>query len=268
MSWIQSNILDRTKNPNCDFKVTMCKSNFDKVSLDEASNNISYTLKDKKLVVSYSGGYDSEYIVKKLYQLKIEFIPIVVCVEGLEDEAARAFDFLNSLSIEYKVVKVSKSEFIDIYYKHIFKKLNGSIPAITQYVACNYAKDLDAIYVNGCSSSGDGETLVQNMNYYFTESSFYHYAWMPEEKICNFFMHTPQIAYSFLNELNDTDITWAQAKCRVYDLPYREKTYIRKGWSPEVEYIVINLLEQVRKHRSNPRYYVGDKKSYMSQISD
>lgn len=268
MSWLTTNISKRLINHNENFEVYIKKSNFEKVCFEVAADNVAKSIAHEKIFVAFSGGYDSEFIVRRLHKLGINFVPVIVELEGLEYERAFAYKALRELKIEAKIIKLSITDFLKIYYEKIYKTINGTSWPSTHYVACEYATNEGGLFVDGGHILGDGDDLISNFNYYLPEWDFYSYVLFPNTKICNFFIHTPQIAYSTLNVVNDSDITWSDYKERVFNLRFRPKVRPQDSYEPKLKKFLTQTLEDMREYKPKTKVFFGTKENLKKMISD
>ena len=77
MSWLTTNIKNRLQNPNCDFEVYINKTSFEKVNFEQASDSVALSIANEKIFVGFSGGYDSEFIIRCLHRNKIPFTKLI-----------------------------------------------------------------------------------------------------------------------------------------------------------------------------------------------
>lgn len=264
MNWLTTNISDRWANHNVDFSVCIRTTQFDEVSFDQAATDVVHKISNQKIFLAFSGGYDSEYILRKLHQQKIDFVPVIVELEGLEIERAFAYKALRELKIEAKILKLSLPEFLKIYYEKIFLTINGTAWPSAQYHVCEYASAENGIFVDGGHILGDGDDLVKDQNFYLPEWDFYCHTLFPKTQICNFFLHTPQIAYSTLMAISD-DYSWADYKERVFQLRYRPK--IRPQYYFDQRFHkALKDIEKIRKKFPKQKAFFGQKDNLMRLI--
>ena len=266
MSWLSTNIHTRWQNPNSDFYAVIHKSQFERVPFDTAVDDVIKSIAHEKIFVAFSGGYDSEFIIRRLHRQKVDFVPILIDLEGLEIERFFAYKALRELKIEAKVLKLSLSDFLKIYYKKIYKTINGTAWPSAQYLACEYAVNHNGLFVDGGHILGDGDDLVAQHNYYLPEWDFYCSTLFPQAKICNFFLHNPAIAYASLDAVND-DLTWADYKERVFQIRYRPKIRPQFYFNQDVKRI-LDQLEVSRTCKPNQKTYFGSRIELMERIID
>jgi hypothetical protein len=267
MHWLTTNISERWSNPNVDFKASIKRTSFEKVPFDVAVDNVIKDIASQKIFVAFSGGYDSEFIIRRLHKLQVDFVPVLIDLEGLEIERLFAYKALRELKIEAKVIKLSLSDFLSIYYDKIYKTINGTSWPSAQYLSCEYVLGEKGLWVDGGHILGDGEDIISQQNYYLPEWDFYCSTLFPTAKICNFFLHTPQIAYASLAAVRDTDLTWADYKERVFAVRYRPKIKPHYFFNPKLK----DMLEQLeinRKHRPQTKTFFGTREVLMNRISE
>lgn len=290
MEWFTTNISRRLVDHSVDFNVFFKKSNVVRMPFKQASIEAAYQIANqstKQLYVAFSGGYDSEYIVRLFHMLKIDFVPLIVVVEGHEFERSYAYKTLLELGITAEITNLSRKQFVSIYYEDIFKKLNGSLWASTHVHACKFVESKQGSIVFGTHVGGIGsrpllegnreqiirdkiknplldQSFVNDQVFFFKEYDYYCSALFPELQIFDFFTHTPELTVSMLDSVDPSDYLWEDYKERVYKLRYRPKT--SDLILPEVR----NLLEAIRNQRkSHPAdtVYVGNKENFRQLIT-
>lgn len=218
MNWIYSNLNERLTNLTLDFEVKFNPTKFEIQSFNEASNLIAISLKNKNLFLCLSGGLDSEYILKKFYDLNIHIKPIIVVYNGNEIERKYAFRTCKQRNIEPIVLECSDSLYLNIYKNEIVNKLNGQgINSVSTLLCSKWIKNKNAILLTGNDLLYEGEANKSVM----LESDFYTDILYPELKIINFFFHTPEIAYSIFKKMDNIDVQ--EFKSKLYNLNWRPK---------------------------------------------
>lgn len=268
MNWFYSNIVDRLTNKNLDFSLKFSKIDFDIVSFDTASNNVVLDIVNstsKKIYVLLSGGLDSEFVIRKFHQLKIDFIPVIIDREGEEYRLEReyAYKVLRDLNItNAKILKLSDVECVKIVYEKIYKNLNSNIFAPIQIYSCQFAESENAIIVDGTHFGGFAQqaarysnrlmeekykeqnwnnSLMKNCDFFLRESEIYALAYYKIGfPLYCFFMHTPQIVVSMLDEIDDKDYHWHDYKSRIYKISYRPKL---RSKLPELDKNIVDLIK-------------------------
>ena len=264
MSWFTTNFQNRLLDPSIDFQVTLKKSKFQQLSFEDAVNDVVLKIAnstDKKIFIGFSGGYDSELIVRSFHKFGINFYPILVELEGCEEERSYAYDIANELGLDLVVLKMSIQDYIRNYYEFIYKKLNGISDDVRPFI-CKYVDEKNGVFVDGGTLVGDGEEKVFDYEYYCREYPFYSSTLFPSVRVYNFFFHTPEIVVSMLNQA-DKDEIWAKYKERVFNLKYRPKM---RGHIDSKSQDILDKIRMMRKHRPNTKYYFGKKEQLIDLI--
>lgn len=295
MPWITTNWVERIKDPSLDFKCYIEKTQFERVPFDIATDNVAKYLAslNKKIFVAFSGGYDSEFIVRKFHSLGIEFTPVIVHLENFSSEREYAYRTLRELKIKAVVLKISTAEYIRRYIKHIYSELNSSQAGAIWCFVHDYAISQNGILVVGEGIGGmrsgtiaavEGinlaqyikkEDLVRNYNtedgtiitdgginnniianqlYSLRDYNMFYHTFYPET-FYMFYMLTPQIVISMLDAIEPTDLTWSDYKSRVFKLVWRPKfgTQYREFFIGEEA----NMYLKIRDYADNSRKIIS-----------
>ena len=300
INWIETNILDRIKNPNLDFYAKIKKSNFEKVSFDTAAINVAKELQNlnKKIFVSFSGGYDSEFVVRKLHFLKIEFTPIIVHLETHSSEREYAYKTLRELNIKAKILKLSNYEYFNLYANFIHKKFNSFESSPIPIFLMSYVNDENGILIDGTgiggmnclplhiinSTTGPKEfenriidqinknninyNFVSEQRYYLREQESY-WPYLYPDSFYIFFMQNPQIVVSMLDSISPSDKTWNDYKERIFQLTWRPK--LREVFFEKENFNYSKTIKQIdslRKYKPNHVVFFGNKQQLRNLITD
>jgi hypothetical protein len=238
--WCTSNITERLLRRNADFRVDLKPYKFEKVGFTEASEIVAQDIAENysNLFISFSGGLDSEYLVRLFRRLNIPFTPIIVSYCN-ETENAFAFATCKELGLDPVVINLSQEEFLHEFAKNICILMNGVGYNSTQlYAACKYVESKSGTLIKGDHMLGaDGDVLIQNSKYAnLNEWDFYTDVYTPITVI-DLFLYTPQICYSMM-PTEEGDI-WNQHKHKLYGIPYRPK------YKPKYPQNVMDILMKV-----------------------
>ena len=300
INWIETNILDRIKNPNLDFYAKIIKSDFEKVSFDIAATNVARELQNlnKKIFVSFSGGYDSEFIVRKLHSLNIEFTPIIILLETYSSEREYAYKTLRELKIPAKILKLSNFEYISLYAKYIHKKFNSYESTPIPIFLLDYISSENGILIDGTGMGGMNclplhvaasttgpkkyeKTIIDQLNnnsvnynfvseqiYYLREQESY-WSYLYPDSFFIFFMQNPQIVVSMLDSISPSDKTWNDYKERIFQLTWRPK--LREVFFEKENFNYSKTIKQIdslRKYKPNHVVFFGNKQQLRSLITN
>jgi hypothetical protein len=265
--------------------------------LDIAATNVAKELQnlDKKIFVSFSGGYDSEFIVRKLHSLGIEFTPIIVFLETHSSEREYAYKTLRELKIKAKILKLSNYEYISLYAKHIHKKFNSFQSTPVPVFLLEYINSENGILIDGTGMGGMNclplhvvtsttgpkkyeKTIIDQINnndinynfvseqiYYLREQESY-WSYLYPNSFYIFYMHTPQIVVSMLDEISPRDKTWNDYKERVFKLIWRPK--LREFFPFNSIFEKTKKIDSLRKYKPNHVVFFGNKQQLRNLITD
>jgi len=225
--WLTHNLRERLRNKNADLQVKFNIPKYRKLNFDEATKEVAeklYAL-NNKLFVGLSGGIDSEYVFRRLTKLNIPFKPVIVYSTCYKEESSIAFDICKEYSVNPTVINIDEKDIIFRHKTQVHDVINsfgiGSIPAL---VMAEYARENDGIYIKGEHMVGDMENKVCTE---INEWDFYTDVLYPGYTY-DFFLHTPEIVYSMVSEMcNTPDENSQQFKCRLYNIPYRDKITLK-----------------------------------------
>ena len=226
--WISHNLHEKLKDKSLPFKMEWHPYPFKVMKFHEAANYTANLIHQKynKIYIAYSGGADSEYILKCFTWNNIPIKPIIIITPANKEEGYLALKKCKELHITPVVITLTEEDMIDIYQRKVVGMLNGdSITCVTCIVAANYVKEHDGIMLTGDHLFDDatGAIMADVWNYY--NDIFY-----PNSTII-FFNYTLELFYSMLVETSD--IGFNESKYVLYDIPKRDK--IKYQYSIECE---------------------------------
>jgi hypothetical protein len=258
--WIESNLTERLSDKSLDFSVKIKKTKPAKLSFEEASKDVCLDIQSskKKLFMGLSGGIDSEYVFRFFHKMRIEVIPIIVCTSGNIFETPIAFNICKELNVSPIVLNYDEKEFLNIYYHNIHKKLNSrGFASTASLVAGKYAKDHGGVFIKSehLLDDKDGTSMELSLN----EWDFYNDALIGLDYTYYFFLHTPEIAYSMISQMDDTE--YQRFKCNLYNIPYRDKIRF-DSFSPLAD-SVLKELASSRKIKPKTNCALGSKEEFI-----
>jgi hypothetical protein len=221
-NWFSHNLKDRLNDHNSDFDIDLRASSCRKISFEDATREACEKLHrvNPKIYIGLSGGIDSEYVFRKFHSYNIPHEAVIVYSPCYDNECSIAFNLCNEYNIKPTILNITESDIVSRCKLEIKDKLNsfgiGGVPALC---VAEYARDMGGIYIKAEHMVGDIEDKVAvEVN----EWDFYNDVLYPETTY-DFFMYTPEIVYSMVNAMGDTDPQ--TFKCNLYDIKYREKIF-------------------------------------------
>lgn len=220
-NWLQCNLNERFTQPNIDFKVIFNPQPFKILSFEEAVKDSidKITSKYDNFYISYSGGYDSEFILTTFYDMKIPFKPIIVVYGANELESQYAFHMCRKLNITPIVLNVPETLIFDIYKRDIIDKLNGFGNGLSAGIlAYRYVKKHGGTFLTGEHVIDDDEFITKAS---MCEWDFYFHILYPDDPCVGPLAFTPEITYAIVNEFDGSEVQ--DFKAKLYNLSYRPK---------------------------------------------
>lgn len=229
MDWIKSNLKERLINKQLDFNVQFNIPRFKAMSLYEASSNALKEIANKhdKLYLSFSGGYDSEYVLRICLDNKIPIQPIIVKIKGNEIESGWAEDYCKNNNIIPIIEQLSEKQLVSLWYTEIYKPIYGRgynwSPTLK---ALKYAKNNNGYLVTGdCPPTSDDHIdsldIPMANKVHFAEWDFYAKDLFDQPG--GLLSYSVECMHGFLNEL-DTNLSTQHAKSKLYGSSFRNKT--------------------------------------------
>ena len=226
-NWLTTNIKQRAANINLDFKLTINPYPYQKMSFAEASENVAKKIAklNKPIYVGYSGGIDSEYVVKTFMKCNIPFKTVTVETGGNRYEKQYVDRFLYEFPsvVNEKVDLTNPKQFMTKCID-IFKTFNilalGSIP---QLEAASYVKQKNGILIVGEHFIGENNKTNGNIMAETNEWDFYCDFFVDDNLVVPFFMYDLSIVDSYVSTFDNTKVEYFKEK--LYSIPFRPKFY-------------------------------------------
>ena len=220
-NWITHNLQNRIGDPALDFKTQFNPIPFKQLDFQQA---IKYTIdlitsKYDNFYLSYSGGLDSEFILKAFYEAKVPIKPIIVKHSGNDIESQYAFHMCKKLNIEPLIINCSDKLYLEVFRTKISNPINGMgwdvTPGIIAFLS---VKDKNHTFLTG-EHVIDDEHLITKAS--LCEWDFYHQFFYPEYNCIGPLLYTPEITYSIIKEFDGGEVQ--DFKSRLFNIDYRPK---------------------------------------------
>ena len=242
--WFETNLKKRVDGL-CDFDFEITPYEFTPKSFLESCREQALTLSKKydKLYVTYSGGLDSELVLKVFHEQNLSIIPILVETPYNQEEANWAKNFCDERNIQLEILSYTSNQFIDELKKRTIDIglpiLLGGLPNIV----ADYVKDRGGYLLTGY---GDPFSPNRNAPLEFSEWDYYLNAY-DDYHPGAFFNYSLEVLYSMVKDMDYT-VDLQTAKSKLYGLYLRHKAQ----WLPEYHDIQRQLTPrhgiQIRKY--------------------
>lgn len=227
--WLSHNLAQRTKDNKLPFEIEFNFKPFSPLSFREESEKVCEDLYDKykdNLFLAFSGGSDSEYILNTFLKLGIPITPVIVSCPFNQTDITPAFSYCKNKGI-VPVILTYGNEYLKISKDKIYDRGLLSPIGLTPLLVYDHVKDL-----GGKVISGQGEPLPITNKGIFTNISskiqMYEFEFYmdiyAEDQPPPFYCYNQNIFYSYIKEI-DKSLDLQHAKCVLYDIPIRKKTY-------------------------------------------
>ena len=243
--WSKSNLNDRFTNKNSKFEVYLNPQQFQKIDFNRACEEAAVEIyqKYKTLYLAFSGGMDSDYILRLFHRLNISITPIIVCY-GNEKENVYAYKTCKELKIDPVVIKPTTEEFIKTFDEEIYLKYNGlGIHSTQVYFAHRAVKN--GTLITGNHIMGDGHEVINETE--FANANEYDY-YIPDS--IDLLTYTPEIVYSIIQNAKDNiGMEWNIFKSKLYNIGHRNKI------KAEYSMVVNSVIQMLNSKRVIPHYH-------------
>lgn len=263
-NWISTNIKEKAANNDLDFKVTINPYPYQKMSFSEASDAVANKIAalNKPIYIGYSGGIDSEYVVKTFMKNNIPFKTVTVDVGGnkldLEYVNRFLYEFPTIVNEKIKIVpKQFVKKTIDIYKKYNVLVI-GSVSPLE---AANYVKQQGGILVVGDHLIGENNKTNGDLSIQLNEWDFYYDFFVGDDLVVPFFTYDLSIAESYISKLDNTKVEYFKEK--LYSIPFRPKFYT--NFINNKINKVFNQI-QIKSKSSGKKTFITTKKIFLNKI--
>lgn len=232
-NWITTNLDQRTKDNLCDLDINFNLQPFIKDTFANNSARVAKSIYERfdNLYLTYSGGIDSEYVLKVFKTLNLHITPIIMVTPYNQEESEYAFKFCKDNSITPEVVTYEKYDILEKLYNKTCKTGLFSMLGGLPLVACDLVNQVGGKLLTGYGepfltpTRTDSEILSTNLeicewDYYLNVYDNSHPA--------GFFSYDIGLFYSLVNEISYKTTT-QKAKYELYELAPRNKM----PWDPE-----------------------------------
>jgi hypothetical protein len=262
-NWLTTNISDRDNVKAADLKVSLKKIDEWNLTLsfDEATKQTIKKIVDlkKDIYIGFSGGMDSEYVVKMFLQEKVPFKAIVIETPGNDLELSYAYHFCRVHKIKPIIIKKTEADMLKCYYNDFLMKISGyGYNAVATYMAAQYAEEQGGIFVMAehLIDDQDDSSILIGAN----EWDFYNDVLIGEHNTHYFFNYTPEISYAMIKEVRE-DEDAQEYKHRIYDIPFRPKIIYQ--YSRQYE-DALTQLRRTKWVKHNPNFSFGTREKFLS----
>jgi hypothetical protein len=229
-NWLYSNIKQRINDPSIDLSVDIDLKNtiVKKLSFEDACDYNAIQIKNnynKKIYIAFSGGMDSEKVVRVFHKNKIDFLPIIVLCDNNQEETQIAFDVCKELNLNPVVLHMSNNDLEYTIFIDILTTLKSvGIYAAQHIFASKFVSLEKGILVDGAEMI-DSSGQIKNTNVGLNDWDIYPYGLLSNVSLSiPFYYYTPEIFYSFVQSIDEKSEDTIQIfKSKLYKINHRQK---------------------------------------------
>lgn len=211
-----------------DFGIEFNPPKFQKMSVDAAADYTARLIYEnhKNLWLSFSGGYDSEFVANVLLRNSIPFVPIIWKDKLYNMESDYALYWCRKNKIEPRIVSRyfnNKHHYQTL--EHIANKIknNSTLASITVELAFLAEKENARLILGtGECFCNDPYPEIMEDQTEFAEHDWFVDILFPGKHVGAFFCYTPELLYSMVTCI-DTSLPTQEAKAKLYGLNFRPK---------------------------------------------
>lgn len=226
-NWLTTNIKEKAINNDLDLIATFNPYSYTKTSFDMACKNVcdKIVALDKPIYVGFSGGIDSEFVVRTFIKHNIPFTAVSVNTGTNRYEwlyiqkLFREYPNLTKILLDVSEPKAFFQKLINIC-KAFNTPALGSIGSIE---AAQYVKSQNGIFViaeHFISTKYDNSGIIMVET---SEWDHYYDVLVDDNLVIPFFMYDLPIVESYVSQFNNEKIGFF--KSDLYSLPFRPKFY-------------------------------------------
>lgn len=250
-NWYTSNIKERLKNPLLDFKIDMNLYPFEMMDFDVAAKLTAIEISKNfdNLYLAYSGGYDSDFILRLFVGLGLPVTPVIVML-GNEKEASFALKTCVELNVYPDIIYLSEKEYINTLLKKTMT-INGiGVNNVQTLTVAEYVSNKNGVLLTGNHLLGDdGYIEEDDPVLYGDDWDFYTEIFYPNLTNIDVLLYNPEIAFAPLLTIDSyRGKEWNEFRKDLYGLEYHEK--FKPKYSPNLNAVIQNYLHK----RPKPKY--------------
>lgn len=228
-NWLTTSLSQRSPKNLCDLTVTINPYAFNEDSFHSNAVRVAKEICDlhKNVYILYSGGLDSEYIIKTFLDNKLPFTPLVIMTPFNMEELRYVITFMVTHNLKPFIMRYNHSNFLSRMKEISHQRgYNMSMLTVTLDV-CDIISDKHGCVIMGTGEAANHAPPGTDPFIVFGEYEFYldHH---PGNHIGSFYTYDLALHYSYAKEIDRT-VDLQTAKSQLYRLPHRQKVY----WNAE-----------------------------------
>jgi hypothetical protein len=221
---------ERSPDNLCDFTFTINPHPFEIDTFHNNAIRVAHEIVEKhdNVYIMYSGGIDSEYIIKTFVEQKLPFKSILISTPYNRAELAWAVDFYKTYNIKPHVIQYTANELVDNLQRKVLSLGYASLLGVLPLVACDYVNDMNGSIVVGTGEPFTHPVVAASIPLVHDMYEFQFYIEDYDDRHPGaFYLYDLPLQYSMVNDAKyGSDVQ--KTKCDLYDVKYRKKMYYDK----------------------------------------
>ena len=160
-NWYTSNIKERLKDPSTNLKVDMNLYPFEMMDFNSAAKMTAIEISKNfdNLYLAYSGGYDSDFILRLFVGLGLPVTPVIVML-GNEKESSFALETCKELNVVPDIINLSESEFLNTLFNKTMTINGQGVNNVQTLTVAEYVNNKNGVLLTGNHLIGDDGSTV------------------------------------------------------------------------------------------------------------
>lgn len=225
-NWFNTSLQERFYDKNSPFRFKINPYNFKSLAFNDAADLTARSICEEysNLYLAFSGGMDSEFVLRCFNRNNITIKPVIVKC-GNPIEIQYAFKICDELKIEPIILEVDEDYLYQFWYINIFKKFNGiGVNSSHNLIASSYVSQFsDAIMISGNHLMSDEQIITEKDFFIGYEWDFYTDYFLSKCNNINFYCYSLELIYAAAPLKLNFKKSWIDYKAKLFNVPYRKK---------------------------------------------
>ena len=264
-NWYTSNIKERLKDPSTNLKVDMNLYPFEMMDFNSAAKMTAIEISKNfdNLYLAYSGGYDSDFILRLFVGLGLPVTPVIVML-GNEKESSFALETCKELNVVPDIINLSESEFLNTLFNKTMTINGQGVNNVQTLTVAEYVNNKNGVLLTGNHLIGDdGYIEEDDPILYACEWDFYTEIFYPNLTNIDVLLYNPEIAFAPLLTIDAyRGKEWNEFRKDLYVLEYHKK--LKPEYSPKLTRVIQNIMN-MRPYRPEA-YYTWTKSQLLNML--
>jgi hypothetical protein len=244
--WFTTSLKNRSPTNLCDFEIQMAPYDFNPDSFMNQAKRVAHELAEKhdKIYVCYSGGLDSEFVLKTFCDEGLPITPVLIDTPYNQMESEWAYNFCKEKGVKPEVLSFSKNDILDRLKEKTIDRNLFSLLGGLPLIVCDEVNKQSGKLITGYgdpfivqSGNNMDETVKNKLQ--FCEWDYYLDDYDPTHP-SGFFTYDIGLFFALICEIQML-LPLQQAKSKLYQLPNRIKMFWKKEFYETFHEMKLNI---------------------------